>query len=238
MFKKFFLFLAVFGLLTASVIAKATLVTSAPTDGTVIDFSQFAFGCPFGAPGCRASDTPNVGGLVGETVLFSGTAEFIPPNDLFLGSSLTNERFGLGENGAWDEGRNGFAGNGLSDASMEFMFLNGPVSFVGGFLNYAVVFGSFDTLPPTLEVLDAGLNVLESYDIFALAPISTSILGTNDGAFRGISRATNDIFALRWSGSFSVLDDLTFVRKIPEPTTLALLVIGLAGLASAVRRKK
>jgi hypothetical protein len=74
------------------------------------------------------------------------------------------------------------------------------------------------------------MQVLESYDLSVLAPIST--LGTvNDGAFRGIALANNDIFLLRLPSGFSVIDDLTFSRaSVPEPTTIALLLIGLIRL--------
>jgi hypothetical protein len=206
--------------------ANAALVTTAPAGGTVIDFSQFG-GCAFAAAGCTASDLPDVGGLVGESVIFSGTGGF---GGASLYNGVSNGVFGLGTNGRWGAGRNSYAANNGGSSSMTFTFVDGPVSSVGAFVNYAP--GG----TPTLEVLGAGMVVLESYDIAALAPISTPG-AVDDGAFRGISRASSDIYAVRWSNSFSVLDDLAF-NRVPEPGTLALLVLSLAGLAATRRRKQ
>lgn len=204
--------------------AAATLITTNVgfTSPSVIDFSQFAATCGgFAAAGCQGP--LNVGGLVGETVTFTGTPGF-------NGASVYNGGFGLGGNGTWNSGRNGYVGDNSSTSFMTFTFAAGAVSDVGAFVNYAPGNGV-----ARLEVLDALSNVLESHDIGAEAAISTPS-GLNAGAFRGISHATSDIFAVRWSGSFSVLDDLTFNRNVPEPASLALLGLGLFALGFSRRR--
>ncbi len=116
---------------------------------------------------------------------------------------------------------------------MTFTFNDGLVSGVGGFINYAPGFAS-----ALIEALAAdGITILESYVLNLDAPISTPG-GVDDGAFRGILRATADIGAFRVSNGYVVLDDLTFggggTQSVPEPSSLAML--GVAGLIGAVRR--
>jgi len=90
-----------------------------------------------------------------------------------------------------------------------------------------------------MEALGAGNVVLESYNIGVVAPISTPG-GGNDGAFRGILRNTNDIAAFRLSSGYNVIDDLAFSRvsSVPEPTSLAIFVIGALGMVVRHRRKQ
>jgi hypothetical protein len=89
---------------------------------------------------------------------------------------------------------------------------------------------------PTIAALAAdGTTVLESYDLFALAPIET-LGGVNAGAFRGIWRAAGDIAYLRISGSFILMHDLTVVAAVPEPATAGLVALALAGLAAWRKR--
>lgn len=139
---------------------------------------------------------------------------------------------GLGGNGSWDSsGDPSFYSVRLpvsSSTAFEFVFNDGPVSGVGGFMNYAPGYG-----PVTIEAYDAGGTLLESHTIDAVAPISTPG-GLNEGAFRGILRGTADISAFRVSGGFAVLDDLTF-NAVPEPASLFLLSIG--GLLLGRRNK-
>lgn len=201
--------------------APAAFITSAggvTAPSLTIDFSQFT-SVIFG-PG-----PVQIGGLVGRNVtLESGTTSSILHNDLY---SLIG-------NGQWDTGRIGYSGTGTKEGVMTYRFLDTPVSQVGGFVNYAP--GGFG--PNSLiEALAQDGTVLESYDVFSLAPISTPA-AVNAGAFRGITRATADIYAFRVSNSYIALDDLKFSDNpappsvaTPLPGTVALAAFGFVGIA-------
>lgn len=194
--------------------AQAALITITPAWGPVIDFSQFVVQQSVGAG-------VQVGTLVGEDVFLTAVGDH----------RVGPMNHGLGANGSWT--RSGALNNDSAQGMMTFTFNDGPVSGVGGFVNYAPGFGTY-----IIEALGAGGIVLESYDIAAVAPISTPA-AVNDGAFRGILRGTNDIVAFRLSFGFNVIDDLAFTRAdaaVPEPATLFLMGGGMA--VAALRRRK
>jgi hypothetical protein len=188
--------------------ARATFVTDSSgfSSPQVIDFSQsgsFTF-----TPGPVLIGSP-----VGQNITWSSTDGY---------AVIGNGGYGLGSNGIWDSGRNGYTGLNASVGDMTFSFNSGPVSAVGGFINYAPGVGP-DLI---ITALAADGSVLESYDINQLAPISTP--GQYDaGAFRGIIRPTADIAAFRVSNEVAVLDNLTFSQPapnaVPAPSTLAML---------------
>jgi hypothetical protein len=104
-------------------------------------------------------------------------------------------------------------------------------------MNYCVAPGA-GCDSPVLRILDSSLSILETYDLASLAPITTPD-ALNAGAFRGITRASADIYAFEFVGA-GVFDDLTFSARptsVPEPSTLMLLVVGIGLSALRSRRR-
>jgi hypothetical protein len=214
-------------------LSPATLITSSAgfQNPAIIDFSQYS-SCSFGSVGC--SPPLNVGGLISETVTFTGTQGF-------LGASAYNAFFGLETNGFWDDGRNGFIGinngQGATGVFARFTFISGLVSAVGAFENYSPGVGG----SPIIRALGVTGQLLEQYDLSLLAPIVTPG-GVNEGAFRGIVRSTNDIAAIEYVDGFQALDNLTFSRSVVgivgEPPAVLLTIIAFLAAVLVCTRAK
>jgi hypothetical protein len=217
--------------------AGAVLLTApdgVPVNAPTVDFSQFAatgrIAFPPTGPPFTIDDLPN------ETVLMrpisaNGTGAVIILGD-HTPPLRPDNNFYLDMNGRWTPGRAGFLAmdNGPStNAALRIEFPDAPVALVGGLFNQSVLYP-----PLIISALDSNHAVLEQYAINVVAPISTP--GQIDvGAFRGIIRTQNDIFALKIEGSFVVVDDIRFFR-IPEPGAITL--IGLAITILVARRRK
>ncbi|MCE2949283.1 MAG: hypothetical protein ACK515_26485 [bacterium] len=114
--------------------------------------------------------------------------------------------------------------------------LGGLFGAVGGFMNYATPGAG----TPVIRVLDAGGNELESHDLSVAAPISTPG-GVDQGAFRGIQRASADIRFFEIDGAFLLVNSLTTADPgtsvVPVPASLPLLASGLVALFAWQRRR-
>lgn len=199
--------------------AQAALITSAAgiQSPAVVDFSQFS-------SDTNLTATPiQVGSLVGTDVTATGVGPFQ--------RILVTIGFTIGGNGEWTTDRHGYASANSGGGSVTFTFNDRPVFAVGGLMNYFLW-----TDPVLIQALDSGGRVLESYDLATTAPISTPG-GINAGEFRGIARASADISAFRFTGVFTLLDDLAF-SSVPEPPTTSLAVLGLAALVGFGRRRR
>jgi hypothetical protein len=206
--------------------AHAAFIPSAgvlPGPATVIDFSDHLTQEITIGP-------EQVGALVGRDVLFTAINQY----DV---AGFSADIYGLGSNGQWGvtAAHDTFAWvNPSIDtrvSSMRFTFVDAPVSFVGGFMNYCVSNAPAQTgcsNTALLRALDINGAILEQYDLASLAPIFTPD-ELDGGGFRGISRDTADIYAFEFVGP-GVLDDLTFSAapvSTPTPGTLGLFVTAL-----------
>jgi len=220
----------IFGLLALFVgglNVEAALITSANTiqSPCVIDLSQFNTDVYLGTIPLQ------VGGLADRDVTATGVGPFQ--------RIVATFGFTIGDNGEWTTARDGYASSNSVGGSITFTFNDGPVAAVGGLMNYSPNPGTLIS-PVRIEALDITGNLLESFELPVVAPISTPG-GVDEGAFRGISRPSADIGAFRFTGTFTLLDDLTFAQSIPEPRSVAMwfwLMPIMAGAYLLRRRSK
>ena len=207
-----------------SIQVQGALITSYtnPVDG-VVDFSE--------SPGDTYNNgaTLDVGASFGEEIILSTRA-----SSAFFTHGVS---ISLNENGFWDN-----AGGTASYAAtfgglLRFEFLSGPVSMVGGILNYARGNTGAELM---LTAFGSAGEVLESYNVTEQRNIVTPG-ATNAGEFRGIQREQQDIygFSITDRAGRLVIDDFTFSRQgssvaIPEPHIISIFALGL--LAIAFRR--
>ena len=163
----------------------------------------------------------------------------------------TNTSNNSGNGAVVGQGGYGLGDNGNFGGDAVYIGLDGPGGFgvltgatgysqLGFFFNYAP--GSGDS--PTIAALDINGDVLEEYDIGSLAPISTPG-AFNAFEFRGITRATADIYGLRFGGSYLLASGTATgvvvtppTGGVPEPGAWALMILGFGATGTMVRRRR
>jgi hypothetical protein len=135
----------------------------------------------------------------------------------------------------------GLAGNGASfttpiigtnegSATVTLTFDNAVASFGGGF-NYAPGSGR----NPTIAAFDEIGNLIASYDLSVLAPISTPA-AIDAFMFRGIDGEGSMIKSFTLSGSFIIMSGVAG-SAVPEPASWAMMIAGFGLVGAAMRRR-
>lgn len=149
------------------------------------------------------------------------------------GSVVGQGGYGLASNGSFG-GSAVYIGVDSATGYDEIKFASAQTQFYG-FWNYAPGVGD----DATISTLDSTGNILQSFDLAVLAPISTPG-GFNQFAFRGID-GTDAFYGVRFGGNYLLLAataDGGPVGGVPEPASWAMLIAGFGLTGAAMRRRR
>jgi hypothetical protein len=221
---------------TKLMVGTALLALMGAASGHAMVVSSLPSGTLVPMPAFDTVDAPGPGPhTFGPGITWSSTN---PNPDIFSGSVFGyTGGYGFASNGFWDGVLGPMAGlNSSTDSTgvtdtMTFAF-SSPVFGVGGFLNYT----PFSLNPTVIAIYDESHTLLESFELTFL----TDSESTNAGEFWGFSRESADIKYFTLTDNYVGITHLTVdgspAAAVPEPGTLLLLGVGMAGLATQRRR--
>ena len=195
--------------------AHAALITSSPGGTTVVDFSQFDGAFDFTAGPVQ------VGDLVGEDIVWSSTSS---------NSVIGNGAYGLGDNGSWDSGRNGYVGLNNTFAPgdyIQFDFNDGPVSVVGGFVNYCILADASQCDPAQdfiIEGIHADIQGAASEKQYSAAMKGWELLSKH----WGLEDRLKVNQTVQNAASVAGMSEAELVALLPRPSNLELLEEAIA----------
>jgi len=204
----------------ALIAAAAALATSAAHAAPVILSNTNL------VPDAQIVDFEGFDGLItGGPVSVAPGVTFTGDNDSVVGAFIAD----LGANGLWGIDNKFVAST--NPGTLTFTF-DGTTRAVVGLVNHYAEF--FGTGSVTVSAFGASNNLLESFNHTLISGPDSM----NEGFYLGFVRATADIRSISFSGNGVVVDNLTFTTPVPEPTTLALAVAGLAAVGLVARRRR